>query len=573
VWEPTLEDHTRSSLAREKAGAHASAGNVASSSQIIINPSSAAAGRLTPELLILNRFGIGYPFLKAAHRLSFKYNLDAREILHKSGVISEETWLESQCLLDEERENIRLRNGNEHIKLDLAVNNLHRTLPAYSAHVTFTGAQLLFLTLSISGFGTLIYYNMQVSLLVVLMLISAFYSCVVLLRILMLARYDNRVRKMGTLPVLQPQQTPVYSVVVPLYKEANQVGDLTAHLQKLNWPKNQLDIKLICESDDQETISAVREISLPDYFELIIVPNAQPKTKPKALNFALSDCSGDYLVIYDAEDRPSPDQLREAYARFVSEDETLACLQAPLMVNNARQNWLTGLFFIEYLTLFKGILPVLASWNMPLPLGGTSNHFKMSVLKSVGAWDPYNVTEDADLGIRLVREGYRTSTISLPTFEEAPPKLGPWITQRTRWMKGWMQTILVHNRNPIRLFTDMGLRDGLIFHFLLTSIVLSTLFHPFLISFTIFQLLNPGILVGQNWLLTFGIYNLVAGYTTYCLFAALVLKSNNFQSRWGIILTIPLYWFLISIAGWRALIHLMIMPHRWEKTPHGLATT
>ena len=195
----------------------------------------------------------------------------------------------------------------------------------------------------------------------------------------------------------------------------------------------------------------------------------------------------------------------------------------------------------------------------------------MSILKSVGAWDPYNVTEDADLGIRLVREGYRASTISLPTFEEAPPKLVPWIKQRTRWMKGWMQTILVHNRNPFRLFIDMGLRNGLVFHLLLTSIVMSSLFHPILICFTVFQLMSPDAFSDQNWLLTLGVVNLVAGYTTYFLFAALVLKSNNYRYNWGILLTIPIYWFLISVAGWRAFVHLIVMPHRWEKTPHGLA--
>ena len=571
MWEPRLDKTARQLAVRSVKSPEILDGEV--DSEPLPSTSDGQSAKLSAELLILNRFGIGYPFLKAAHRLSIQYGLDAREILFKSGIISEDIWIESQCLLESEREKVRNRYELDFRKLDLAVNNLHRTLPAYSAHRTFTGWQSLLLLVSVFAIAYLFAYNTQIFFFIATMTVSTFYTGVVILRALMLARYDKRVKTTQTLPTLQPAQMPTYSVVVPLYKEANQIGPLTKTLMKLNWPKDRLDIKLICESDDIETLDEIRDTPLPDYFDLIVVPNAYPKTKPKALNYALSECRGEYLVIYDAEDRPSPNQLREAFAKFSTEDKRLACLQAPLIISNAEQSWLAHIFYIEYLTLFRGILPVLASWNMPLPLGGTSNHFKVSILKDVGAWDPYNVTEDADLGIRMAREGYRTSTISLPTYEEAPPTLDPWIKQRTRWMKGWMQTILVHNRNPFRLFLDMGLRDGLVFHLLLTSIVLSSLFHPILIGLTLVQIIQLEVIGSQDWLLTLGIYNLVAGYTTYCLFAALVLKSNNSTGKWALLLTIPVYWFLISIAGWRALFHLLVMPHRWEKTPHGLAQT
>lgn len=234
------------------------------------------------------------------------------------------------------------------------------------------------------------------------------------------------------------------------------------------------------------------------------------------------------------------------------------------------------MFAIEYYTLFNGILPVLAKWKVPLPLGGTSNHFKIGILKNIGAWDPYNMTEDADLGIRLFREGYHCKTITLPTYEEAPPKLVPWIKQRTRWLKGWMQTVLVHNRNPLHFIADIGIKNAIAVHVLLTSIIVSSLIHPIFILFSVWQLLNLGVLVATNMdavIIATSVFNLVGGYTTYALLAYGVLSRTPHKSSSLLIFTLPLYWLLISIAGWRALLHIIVKPHEWEKTPHGLAVS
>jgi cellulose synthase/poly-beta-1,6-N-acetylglucosamine synthase-like glycosyltransferase len=196
----------------------------------------------------------------------------------------------------------------------------------------------------------------------------------------------------------------------------------------------------------------------------------------------------------------------------------------------------------------------------------------MSALREVGGWDPYNVTEDADLGIRLMRHGYECQTITLPTMEEAPPYLIPWIKQRTRWVKGWMQTILVHNRNPTRLVRELGLRNTVAFHLLLTSIIVSSLIHPIALGLALYELNQIGPAEFWSAIITgFGIFNIVAGYTTYVLFADLVLRRNNFRKMSLSLLMLPLYWLLISISGWRALIHLLFVPHQWEKTPHGLS--
>ncbi|MEM8651096.1 MAG: glycosyltransferase family 2 protein, partial [Pseudomonadota bacterium] len=298
-----------------------------------------------------------------------------------------------------------------------------------------------------------------------------------------------------------------------------------------------------------------------------------PKTKPKALNYALPLCKGEFLVLYDAEDRPSAGQLREAFTKFTSEGPTLACVQAPLHIHNFDQCWLTRLFHIEYLTLFNGILPVLAKWRTPMPLGGTSNHFRADILKKVGAWDPFNVTEDADLGIRLFREGYRCDTITLPTFEEAPSEFDAWLKQRTRWIKGWMQTILVHSRHPFLLVREIGLKNALSFHILLTALVVSALAHPILL-FLLFYKIFFGVVNEQvtsdTVIFLMSVFNLVAGYLTYGLLAYIVLNSLRKDECKTSLAGIPIYWLIISIAAWRALVQLYFKPHYWEKTPHSL---
>ena len=201
-------------------------------------------------------------------------------------------------------------------------------------------------------------------------------------------------------------------------------------------------------------------------------------------------------------------------------------------------------------------------------------HFRTSTLKAVGAWDPFNVTEDADLGVRLYREGYESGTINSPTYEEAPPTLRPWLTQRTRWIKGWMQTILIHCRNPIHLVQDMGLKNTIVFHLILTSVVISTLIHPVFIAYTLNQFvwLHTSSLSALDSAMVAGsVFNLVGGYTTYGLLALAVLRATGHQKFALSLVTLPFYWLLLSIAGWRALVYLFVAPHHWEKTPHGLA--
>lgn len=239
---------------------------------------------------------------------------------------------------------------------------------------------------------------------------------------------------------------PVYSVLVALYKEVDVVPELLVGLSRICWPASKLEIKLVCEEDDHETIRAIRAHPLSSRVEVIVVPDMLPRTKPKALSYALPLTSGEFVVLYDAEDRPHPMQLLEAWQRFRQAGPDLACLQAPLQIANRAAGFIPNMFGVEYAALFRRLLPWLAANRFMFPLGGTSNHFRRAALEEVGGWDPYNVTEDADLGLRLARFGYRAETISCPTLEDAPEDFRSWRLQRMRWFKGWMQTVVKYHK-------------------------------------------------------------------------------------------------------------------------------
>ena len=275
------------------------------------------------------------------------------------------------------------------------------------------------------------------------------------------------------------QPLPVYSVLVPLFREAKVLPGLVQSLKSLDYPKARLEVFLVLEEADIEMQAAVLSMRLPACFRTILVPDGPPRTKPKALNYALQFATGDYVVVYDAEDRPEPDQLLRALATFSRYPPTLGCVQAQLNIYNPRASWITRQFTIEYSALFDAILPALARLGMPVPLGGTSNHFPRETLVACGGWDPCNVTEDADLGFRLARRGLRTVILASTTWEEAPVDLGQWVKQRTRWLKGWLQTYLVHTRQPFRLTAELGLRGALGFHALMGALILSALVHLF----------------------------------------------------------------------------------------------
>lgn len=367
---------------------------------------------------------------------------------------------------------------------------------------------------------------------------------------------------------------PIYTILVPLYREAAVVADLIAALRALDYPRECLDIKLILEGDDGETIQAVESLKLVPPFETVIVAPGEPRTKPKALNVALARARGAFAVIYDAEDRPESDQLLKAVTRFGRAPARVVCLQARLNVYNASDNWLTAMFALEYALWFDYLLPGLAQLHIPIPLGGTSNHFRIEALIAAGGWDPHNVAEDADLGLRLSRLGYRVDVLDSTTFEEAAPHLGGWVRQRTRWLKGYMQTWLVHMRRPLRLRRQLGARGFWGMQFFVAGTVFSALVNPvFWAMFAYWLATGTQAFAGfyGETILGFALLSLLAGNALAIYLGMLAPIRRGWTGLTFLALTQPAYWLLISVAAARALWQLVRRPWHWEKTTHGLA--
>ena len=366
---------------------------------------------------------------------------------------------------------------------------------------------------------------------------------------------------------------PTYTVLVPLYLEAVVIPDLVASLKRLDYPKPRLDVKLLLEEDDAESIRVARSCGLPPFIDLILLPPGEPRTKPKALNYGLLHARGAYVVVYDAEDSPDPDQLLKAVAAFRKAPSEIACIQSKLSFFNQDQNLLTRWFTAEYAMWFDLLLPALDKARWPIPLGGTSNHFLVGALREVGAWDPYNVAEDADLGVRLHKCGYRTAMLDSTTLEEANSRLGNWIRQRSRWIKGYMQTWLVHMRHPVLLWKELGPRGFFGFQVIVAGTVWAFLLNPwywylttlwFAVQANWIPRLFPG------WVYYVGMFNLFIGnfVFTYANMSG-AMRRHAFSLVRSSALS-PLYWSLMSVAAWKALWQLIARPSYWEKTVHGL---
>ena len=373
---------------------------------------------------------------------------------------------------------------------------------------------------------------------------------------------------------LSDADLPHYTVLVPVYRETGVIDQLLAALAALDYPEEKRDIKILVEETDHAMRMALVRRALPAGCEVLVVPRGVPRTKPRALDYGLAFARGALLCIYDAEDIPAPDQLRRAAAAFAAASPRVACLQAALGWYNAEENWLTRMIALDYAGHFEVILPYLARMGWPLPLGGTSNHFRTAALRAVGAWDPFNVTEDADLGLRLARFGWRSGVLASRTGEEACVHLRDWIAQRSRWIKGWLQTWLVH----LRTHRDYARRTGagglLVLHAVIGAGVFAALAHPFFLLWTLWNVLWPGStapLLGHSVVTALCVLVLVAGHFSAMALAAVGLHRRDQLHLWPWLFTLPLYWLLISAAAWLALWDFLVRPHHWRKTPHGLS--
>ncbi len=370
---------------------------------------------------------------------------------------------------------------------------------------------------------------------------------------------------------------PAYSVLVPVFKETAILDQLIRALFAIDYPQEKLDIKLILEEFDLPMRRAVAELALPEHFEVVIVPAGKPQTKPRALSYALQFARGSLVTIYDAEDIPDAQQLRLAAAAFAAAPGEVACLQASLSFYNPDVNWLTRQFAAEYAGLFKIVLPALAEREFPILLGGTSNHFRRRALEACGGWDPFNVTEDADLGLRLARMGLHCDLLASNTLEEANMELGNWLRQRRRWLKGFLQCWLVHMREPFRLYRELGAEGFWTAQCLTIGVFGSALLHPFLLAFGLWSLCPVNIARLPNTafahlLAGTSIAILLGGYVVSMAMAARGLALQGMKKRWRVIASLPCYWLLISAAAWLALWDFTVRPFYWHKTRHGYSS-
>jgi glycosyltransferase XagB len=367
---------------------------------------------------------------------------------------------------------------------------------------------------------------------------------------------------------------PVYTILVPMYKEPAVLPILAGALRNLEYPRSKLDIKLVLEDDDLVTIQSAKALALDATFEIVRVPKSQPKTKPKACNYALSLARGKYLTIYDAEDKPEPDQLKKVVAAFRKLGDKTACIQAHLNYYNAEENWLTRMFTLEYSLWFDMFLPALDRLGVPIPLGGTSNHFDLEKLRQVGAWDPFNVTEDADLGLRFAAMGYRVGIINSVTYEEANSHLGNWIRQRSRWIKGYIQTWLVNMRHPVALFRRVGFKGFCSLQLFVGGAIVSALAYPFmLVPFVIWMVTHTSRLSSffPATVLLISTLNLTMGNSILVYLSMLAVAKRKHYNLLPHALTVPGYWFLQSVAAYKGLWQLITRPFYWEKTRHGIS--
>ena len=371
---------------------------------------------------------------------------------------------------------------------------------------------------------------------------------------------------------------PSYTILCPLYKEVAIAPQFVDAMQSLDYPANRLQILFLTEENDQKTRETLLNMGLPQNYEVLTVPDGYPRTKPRACNYGLLHATGQFTVIYDAEDKPDARQLKKAVLAFLDSSENVVCVQAKLNFYNAKQNVQTRLFTAEYTHWFDFVLPGLQSANFVLPLGGTSNHFRTEALRSLGAWDPFNVTEDCELGLRLARKHYRTVILDSTTYEEANPKFTNWLRQRSRWIKGYLQTYLVAMRNPLQYLHQNRWREGVSIQILIGGKTFVLFVNPILWAMlAVYIIFRPHVE---------GLYHAlfptpVLYAAAFCLFVgnffylytqliACVSRRQYHLTLW--IIFTPTYWAMMSIAAYFALYELIFRPHYWQKTEHGLAT-
>lgn len=450
--------------------------------------------------------------------------------------------------------------------------------PGQSAKRVLTRLQWLLLLLFIAGIATGLALDHTSTIIAINGVFLMFYLVISIYKFYLIHVALSASREMSMtqedIATLADAELPVYTILVPLYHETESLARLAKGLKQLDYPREKLDVIWLLEEDDVSTVEAAQALDLPEFIRLVVVPDCQPKTKPKACNLGLALAKGRYLVIYDAEDHPEPDQLKKAVLGFQRCSEDVVCLQAKLNFYNQRQNLLTRLFTTDYSMWFDIFLPGLDHLEAVIPLGGTSNHFDIERLRTLGGWDPYNVTEDCDLGVRLSIHGYRTRIINSTTWEEACSSVRYWVRQRSRWTKGYCQTWLVHERVPFRLLRRLGIAKTLGFHLMIGGTIVCLLINPIYWSMTLIGwfFLRWDVLsyLFPFPLILWGLICLFVGNFVFVYSCVLAAYHRGYYDLVKYALLVPVYWILMSLGAWKGFLQLITRPSYWEKTKHGL---
>ncbi|MGY3213973.1 glycosyltransferase family 2 protein [Mucilaginibacter sp. HD30] len=468
--------------------------------------------------------------------------------------------------------------GQKYVKS--AVFELLNRDPKNSALTTFTTPQLIFTFGVIAALVVGLVLSFSNTAIILNVALSSFFLIAIVFKLFLAlvgSRFelDEAVTKQEVRDVVD-EDLPIYTIQLPVYKEDKLIKKLIWNLQSIDYPREKLDIKLLIEEDDDKTLNAVRNLDFPAVFEVIVVPFHMPKTKPKACNYGLHFSRGKYLTIYDAEDVPDTDQLKKVVALFNKLPDNYIVIQSALNYFNRNENFLTRMFTLEYSYWFDYMLPGLDTFDIPIPLGGTSNHFKFEYLIELGGWDPFNVTEDADLGVRAYDKGYKVAIINSTTYEEANNEMFNWVRQRSRWIKGYMQTHLVHMRNPVALWKKLGWKGFLGFNFFIGATPITFLVYPLLLAiffcYVVFDLDSIRTFF-PDWVLFMAIINLMVGNILMIYVNMMAVFKRRYYELILFAVANPVYWLLHSWAAYKGLYQLVINPFYWEKTNHGLSKT
>ena len=468
-----------------------------------------------------------------------------------------------------------LQRGRESELLHHATSGLKDRFPQHSAAQGFTADQALWLVFGLGVIAFAAMWDRPTGEVAAFAAVLALFALMGALNIWCLL--PAKLPQAPPANAVPDDALPVYTVLVPLAREAKLAERIVQVLSALDYPKPKLDIKLVLEESDRATVKVFEEMRLPFHFEVIVVPKRAPETRHKALNYALSFARGDLLAVYHADDMPPADQLRRIAGAFALAPKTLACLQAKLGYHNRAENWLTRQVAIEQAFRFGLLFPRLARFGAPLLFAGAASHYRVQALRQVGGFDAHNLAPDSGLSMRFARFGFRTALVPTRTRGEAPRRRGDWLSQRVRNIKGTLQTALVNTRTPLRMWRDLGSRNFLITQALTGGAIVNALLQPFFLvwivaAFTLEAVGRP--MAGRLWLFLLALYGLVAIFAGLAALASSI-RASLFLGRgfsWGLaLLTLPAYWLMISLATWIAVLQFFAKNRRWTKTAHGVS--